>query len=267
MDKTSLGNRMKQYEATTKSILLRRTPTIIRVDGKAFHTWTKQLPAFDMSLKTDPFSNIMQQAMAAGMLHAMHEMQNVKIAYAQSDEISFLLKDWDTHETQQWYGGGIQKIASVTASLVTAGFIKYLASERPDFFDEAKLPAFDARVFQVPKEEVANYFVWRQQDATRNSINMLGQYYFPHEELHGKKVNQVQDMLMEREGVNWNDIDTWKKRGYCGIFKRGMCIDSRDITNPNPTLQVGGIIYRTSLVVDTEIPIFTSDREYIESLL
>lgn len=232
---------MKQYEATYKSSLLRRTPTIIRVDGKAFHTWTKYLsPGVDPSVRTSPFSDIMHGAMTHAMMYAMEEMQNVQLAYTQSDEISFFLRDWDTHETQQWFGGGVQKIASVTASLVTAGFIQYLYHHSPVLMVNNRYPSFDARVFQLPKEEVCNLLIWRQQDAVRNSINMLAQYHFSHKELHGKNVSNIQDMLVTKKGINWNNLETWKKRGSCAY--RG----------------------ENGVVLDAHPPIFTEDREYVE---
>ena len=247
MDKTSIGDRMRQYEATTKSVLLLRTPVIIRVDGKAFHSWTKSLWGVDPSLREGPYSDVMHLAMVTSMTYAMREMQNVQFAYTQSDEISFLLKDWTSHDTQQWFGGGLQKISSVTASLVTAGFNQYLYHNNPVLLVDRRWAAFDARVFQLPKEEVTNYFIWRQQDATRNSINMLGQYHFSHNHLLKKSTNEVQDLLMLEKNINWNDLATWKKRGT-GTF--------RSTTNE-----------KTEFYVDEQLPIFTKNRDYIERFL
>jgi len=202
---------MKGYEFTSKSKVLRRTPVIIRLDGKAFHTWTKQLRNNDESLDTEPFSRIMHHAMKTTTEYLMDNIQNAVVAYSQSDEISILLNDSKRLNTDQWFGGGIQKMASISASMATVAFN---ANESVRFHDFA--PAlFDARVFNVPREEVSNYFLWRQQDPTRNSVQMLGQFHFSHKEMQNKNVSQVQDMLMLQKGVNWNDIDTWKKRGFC----------------------------------------------------
>lgn len=232
MDKTALGNRMKGYEAVSKSKLLRRTPVIIRLDGKAFHTWTRQLSKVDKSLDIEPYSGVMHSLMRKTTRYLMDNIQNAVFAYSQSDEISILLNDWKRLTTDQWFDGNIQKITSISASLATASF-----NQGTDL----STALFDARVFNVPKEEVVNYFVWRQQDATRNSINMLGQFYFSHKQLHGKNVSQVQDMLMESHQQNWNAKDTWKKRGFC-VTTNGY---------------------------DKEIPIFTKDkdREYIEQFM
>lgn len=228
MDKTSLGDRMKKYEGVSKTKLLRRTPVIIRLDGKAFHTWTRQLRNTDISLEKEPYSSIMHTRMMLTTKFLMKNIQNAVFAYSQSDEISILLNDWKKLNTDQWFDGSIQKIASVSASMATVGFN----------IDSAYSPAmFDSRVFNLPKEEVVNYFIWRQQDATRNSINMLGQFYFSHARLQGQNVSQVQDMLMNIHGVNWNDIDTHKKRGFC-------------VTLDND--------------YDKDIPIFTKARNYIE---
>ena len=240
MDKSNLGDRMKGYERVTKNKLVRRTPVILRLDGKAFHTWTKVLPYLDPSMETSPFSEMMHDCMSITAFELASNIQNATLTYTQSDEISILLNDWKGLKTEQWFDGNIQKMVSISASMATAYF-----NERMQAHNEAALeidkqvlpPAFfDARVFNIPKEEVANYFVWRQQDATRNSINMLGQNYFSHKELQKKNTDQVQEMLFSKYGVNWNDIPTWQKRGYCAA-QNGM---------------------------DNNIPIFTQNREYIE---
>lgn len=237
MKNDSLGDRMKGYENVSKNKLMKRTPAIIRIDGKAFHTWTKQLSNVDDSLNDSPFSVKMNQAMAQTTEMLVKNIQNAVFGYTQSDEISILLNDWKTFTTDQWYGNDVQKIVSVAASMATAYFGEACPSTSRRFFAPAM---FDARVSNYPREEVANYFVWRQQDATRNSINMLGQFYFSHKQLQGKNVSQVQDMLMAEHNVNWNDIDTWMKRGTC-------------VTRAND--------------IDREIPIFTADRDYIEQFL
>jgi tRNA(His) 5'-end guanylyltransferase len=240
MDKTSLGDRMKTYERTSRSFLQRRTPVIIRVDGKAFHTWTKRLKDVDPSLENRPYSNLMHKTMVSTAHTMMQLMQNAELAYIQSDEISILLNDWKTLNTDQWYAGNVQKIASVSASIAATAFNFFYDGDTPrNIYDLAQ---FDARVFNLPKEDVTNYFVWRQQDATRNSINMLGQFHFSHKALHGKNVSQVQDMLMLEKGVNWNVQPTWAKRGSCVI--------------PNPDSYDSSAAF----VPDEVIPVFTKDR-------
>lgn len=269
MDKTSLGDRMKGYEKVSRTNLTRRTPVIIRVDGKNFRTFTKRFknlveygvadpkhhnvvkwsepPLEKIRERTSPFDDNMYACMASTSNLMTHFIQNSCFAYTQSDEISLLLVDWKKFETDAWYGNQVQKMASVAASMATAYFYNTYQHlvEMIDYGPH--MPMFDARVFTLPKEEVANYFIWRQQDATRNSINMLGQFYFSHKQLHGKKTNDVQDMLMETHGVNWNDIPTWQKRGFCTL-------------GAHPYSSAGPY-------TDEEIPIFTKDREYIEQWL
>lgn len=234
-NKDSLGDRMKGYERVTKQALIRRTPVIIRVDGKAFHTFTRRLNEHnDPSTLTGP-SEKFHSVMLRTMLGAFEDMQNCVFAYTQSDEMSFLLRDWDKHETEQWFDGNIQKLASVSASLVTAHF----AQKWYNTFEDIPGAMFDSRVFNVPHDEVVNYFIWRQQDAMRNSVQFIARKYFSHKELHGKNNSEIQEMLWRQHGINWNHCGVWKKRGSC--------------------------IYRgdTSDTVDEIIPIFTKDRDYI----
>lgn len=234
----SLGDRMKAYEATSQQYLLRRTPVIIRIDGKAFHTYTKRLKQLDPDLQTVPFSSMMKNAMVETTKALYSDVQCCVLGYTQSDEISLLLRDWDTLETQSWFGNGVQKMASVAASTATAAFnfafSKYQKAEK--LSDMAR---FDARVYNVPKEEVVNYFIWRQNDASRNSVQMLGHYHFSQKQMHAKSNSQIQDMLMLEKGVNWNDLPVWMKRGSCVLRN-----DS-------------------GIIVDEDIPIFSKDRSYV----
>lgn len=237
-DKTSLGDRMKKYEGISQNSLMQRTPVIIRLDGKAFHTFTKRINATnDSSLASAPFSEKLHWVMEQTTQALCDNIQNARIGYTQSDEISILLTDWKKLTTDQWFGGNVQKIASVAASMTTAYFNDSFKKAFPDI---NTLAFFDAHVSNLPKEEVVNYFIWRQQDASRNSVQMLGHYHFSQDQMHCKNVSQIQDMLMLGKAVNWNDLDTWKKRGSC-------CWPA-DWS-------------------DNEIPIFTQDRDYIEKCL
>lgn len=246
----SLGMRMKSYESVTKNFLMKRTPIIIRLDGRAFHSFTKR-NVITQSCTKDPFSDIMQGCMTYTALSLCKQIQGTALSYHQSDEISLLLTDWETHDTQQWFGGNIQKIVSLSAAIATNAFNHaYETHERIEQCD--KKPTFDSRVFSLPKEEVNNYFLWRQQDASRNSVNMLAQYHFSHKSLQGKKNSEMQDMLMLQKGINWNNIDTWKKRGTA-VTKTAWEGDDGST--------------RHHWIPDFSIPIFTQDREYIERFL
>ncbi len=167
-----------------------------------------------------------------------------KIIYHQSDEISLLLTNYDKLTTQSWFENNLQKMASVSASMATAKFNQEIAK----FYPEKKLATFDSRVWVLPHDEVANYFLWRQQDATKNSISMVAQANFPHKELQNLNGKQMQDKLFLEKEINWNDIPTWQKRGAC-IEKQEYFLEGAQGSKWN---------------VDLEIPIFSQDRNYIE---
>lgn len=203
MGKEAIGIRMKdQYESRYKISMTRRCPTIIRLDGKAFHTYTKGL--------NKPFDETFIMDMQQTAIKLCEEVQGCKMAYLQSDEISLLLTDYEKETTQAWFDYEVQKIASVSASIATAHF---------NNIRNHKLAYFDSRVFQIADhEEVVNYFIWRQQDAIRNSISMLVQSLYSQKQLHGKNTSKMQEMCFQK-GQNWNDLSVYKKRGTV-IIKR-----------------------------------------------
>lgn len=270
----SLGDRMKEnYENRAKTYLVRRMPVIIRLDGKAFHTFTKGLKK--------PYDEIFHNTMNATMKYLCENIQGCKLGYTQSDEITLLLTDYDTIDTDAWFDNNVQKICSVSASMATMAFNQFFALNYREYeeyvHNELKLNAlevfycdsirnklhsamFDARCFNIPKDEVTNCFIWRQQDATRNAIQMLGQCNFSHKELHGKSCNDIQDMLMLQNGINFNDMPTEFKRGVC-------CIKEEYYPEPMPGYEdcsIDTTSVRTRWVLDKEIPIFTQDRDYVE---
>jgi tRNA(His) 5'-end guanylyltransferase len=214
---------------------MRRTPVIARIDGRAFHTFTKRLPR-----PTDvPFSDVMHDCMVFTMQQLVDNVQGCVLGYTQSDEISLLLRDWDTNETQAFFDYNVQKMTSLMGAIASNAFnFAYGEYQRPEKFSD--MAQFDARIHNIPKEEVTNYFIWRQQDASRNSVQMLGHHHFSQKQMHGKNNSEVQDMLMLEKNINWNGIPTWMKRGTC-TFPRQRA--------------------------DYDIPIFTQDRQYIEQRL
>lgn len=201
MKNDPLGTRMKeQYENRTRYSLPRRTYTILRLDGKAFHTYTKGLER--------PFDKDFSDAMCVATQALCNELQGVKLGYTQSDEISLLLTDFDRIDTHAWFDGNIQKMASVAASIATVAFN---ANRNKQGY--AKPAYFDARVFTIPDQvEVMNYFIWRQKDCVRNSISMAAHSVYSHKELHNKNSADMQEMLFQK-GINWNDYDSRFKRG------------------------------------------------------
>lgn len=269
--KDSLGDRMKEfYENRSKLYLPRRVPVIIRLDGKAFHTFTKGFKR--------PYDEILHNTMNATMKHLCENIQGCKLGYTQSDEITLLLTDYDTITTDAWFGYGMQKVCSVAASMATLAFNRFFRQYYNEALTELGAPLdsdpylsklsekldcamFDARCFSIPKDEVTNCFIWRQQDATRNAIQMLGQCNFSHRELQGKSCNDIQDMLMTQKGINFNDMPVEFKRGVCcyRITREATCV--------NKKTQEEMPCIRSEWVLDKDIPIFTQDRDYVDKFV
>ena len=259
MDRTTLGDRMKNnYENITRYYLTRRMPVIIRIDGRAFHTFTRGFKK--------PFDDILVSTMQDIMKYLCENIQGCVLGYTQSDEISLVLTDYAELTTDAWFGNNLQKMCSVSASMATVAFNKFFYDNMPAEEENSgtyykaleKGAMFDSRVFTIPKEEVCNYLIWRQQDATRNSIQSVGQANFSQKELHGKSCNKIQDMLMLQKGINWNDYSTTLKRGSC-------CI--KTVIQDLSTEVKGGESPISKWVIDNEIPIFTQDRNYVEKLI
>lgn len=260
----NLGDRMKEYEFCSKSFLTRRMPVIIRIDGKAFHSFTKGMEK--------PFDEVLSSSMIETCKFLCENVMNCKLAYTQSDEISLLLVDYEKIETQSWFNNSVQKMASISASMATLAFnnlyfeaiqsytlpasIEFMGEEKQEkfrktrdvYFSKLGKAMFDSRVFSIPKEDVCNYFLWRQQDATKNSISAVAQSMFSHKELQGKSGSEKQEMIYQKSGKNWNDYSTYKKRGSCVVK------EYYDVKRTK----------RSRWIEDKDTPIFSKDRNYIE---
>ena len=276
-----LGKRMKEYyEQVPKTRLVRRMPVAIRIDGKAFHSFTK---GFEK-----PFDDVLIKAMQETTKYLCENIQGCVLGYTQSDEITLILVDYQTLTTSAWFDYEVQKMCSIAASMATMAFNKFFNRSLNDFvidhyidtgdgskpeYDGVKKlidtymlasqkgAMFDARCFNIPKEEVTNLIYWRQLDATRNSIQMVGQANFSHKELHGKSCNMIQDMLMTEKGINWNDYPTHKKCGSCVIRNYRKC-------TPYGNIMANKEVPNGHWFIDTEIPIFKNEgREYIDRLI
>lgn len=268
---------MKAYEYVPRTSLTPRMPMIIRVDGKAFHTYTR---GFDR-----PWDMNMRNGMNAVACDLMKHVQGAKLAYAQSDEVSVLVTDYDKLTSSAWFDKNIQKCASVAASIATAAFNRSMLETLLGRYDVRELEGnngaftealpplahFDARVFVLPKEEACNYFVWRQQDASRNSISMLAQSEFSHKQLHGKNTGAMQEMLMMEKSINWNDCEVWQKRGWC-VTRRTVTMTVAELEQSGGTIiRDAGVeidpeteVTRTKIEPDWEIPIFSKDTSYVD---
>lgn len=253
MSSDSLGDRMKKnYEDRTRYYLPRRTYTLLRLDGKAFHTWTRGLDR--------PYDRNFQELLDITTRIFCSKVMGAVFAYTQSDEVSVLLIDFDPDGvkvgTSAWFDGNIQKICSVGASMFTAIFNDLSSDYIADNSRERGPAMFDCRVFTIADPvEVYNYFVWRQQDATRNSIQASAQFYYSHNECMNMNCSKLQDMLMAM-GMNWNDYPTRFKRGgmiyYDRTMTKGEALNKRTSAVVEYERPIGWSILR-------DIPIFTSD--------
>jgi tRNA(His) guanylyltransferase len=242
----ALGSRMKErYEDRAQTYLPRRTWSIIRLDGRAFHTYARNC--------TRPYDLKLMQDMDALAIYLCKEIQGARFAYLQSDEISILVADMDKTTTEMWFNGNVQKICSISASLATGYFNSLRYGTHSN-----ELAFFDARVFALPDPvEVANYFVWRQKDAERNSLQMLARSYYKHNELQEKGSAELHDLIHEKK-------DNWSK--YPSRCKRGGFISY--VGRP-AVREVGGkpVEYVSGQWEAVECPVFVSEPNFLKDLI
>ena len=280
MDTSDLAKRMKDYEMRDRYFLQKRIPVAIRVDMRAGHTFTRGFKR--------PFDDIFMKSMQETAKYMCENIQGAKLAYVQSDEITIILTDYDTLETDCWFNYRIDKLCSISASMATMAFNKYFAEnvaneileyktsivpqcveiqqEMKEYHDTLRAAVnkgamFDARCFNIPKEEVTNLIYWRQLDAARNSVQMVGQANFSHKELQNKTCNMIQDMLHEQKGINWNDFPVDCKRGAAVIKKKIG-------TNIAAACGIAGATYENRWVIDRNMPMLKGeDRKYLDDLV
>lgn len=247
MSNDTLGTRMKRYEEVSRYKLIRRMPVILRFDQRAGHTFTRGL------LK--PHDEVYMKSMQETMQYLCKNIQGCVFGYTQSDEITLILVDYKDIESDAFFEYVVQKVSSVAASMCTRVFNKRFAENSTEMYSgEEKFEIylrkfweaeFDCRAFNVPKEDVCNCVLWRQQDAERNSIQGLAQSLFSHKQLHGLSCNMLQDKMFSEKGVNWNELPASKKRGTA--CKKNV---------------------EGKWVIDTDMPILKGeDRQYVEELI
>lgn len=249
MSKDSLGDRMKgYYESRSQLFLPRRTFTMIRLDGKAFHTYTKGFKR--------PYDTALMRVMDQTAIALCERIQGAKMAFVQSDEISIVLTDFDSEQTDAWFDGNVQKMTSISAAIATAHFNNGMYLDEEILANMDKIAYFDSRAFTLPSAmEVQNCFVWRQQDATRNSIQMGAQTLYSQKELNKKNTSELQE-LMWQKGVNWND--------YPAGFKRGRAIVKETFEYKGKDHKTGEEVVTTrNRWVSVEPPIFTQDPDFV----
>lgn len=287
MDRSDLAERMKGYEKRNRYYLQRRMPVILRLDMRAGHSFTKGFKR--------PFDEVFIKSMQNTAKYLCENIQNCKLSYQQSDEITLLLVDYDKLNTDCFFDYRVDKLCSIAASMATMAFNKFFEKYVDEYrfskwdgvsnyedgtwgYIQTLLNAvdkgamFDARCFNIPKEEVTNNFYWRQDDASRNSIQMVGQANFSHKELHKKSRNDIQDMLMTQKGINWNDFPIYQKRGSCCIKEEYVVNDNGEEVEVDCVTDVDepveSVTFRSRWIIDTDIPIFKGKgREYIDRLV
>lgn len=253
-----LGTRMKKYESSFNSTYPQRLPLILRFDGVHFHNMVKKWKC------KKPFDKDLIDAMHETTKYLCETIPGSQIGYCQSDEISILVRDDMSNESQPWFGKEINKILSVSAAKATKAFIyNYFFLKKKELINIEHLPEFDCRGYVVPENEVLNSLLWRQQDCTKNSIQMMTRSKFSHKQLEGKSGNEMQEMLFSEHGINWNDTPIHLRRGAC-IVKMEVTseVPDRDPTGKIIPGQVKTII-RNKWQIDYNIPIFSKDKNYI----
>lgn len=279
MDKTALDHRMEAYErAYVSNRAMPLIPTVARLDGKSFHTWTKGLDK--------PYDRDMIEIMQRTTKRLVEE-SNAVIGYTQSDEITLIFENKNNDPNSQiFFGGKLYKMISVLASMCTAFFndevtermqeiaVKNITSiqVKARLLSQKPLAFFDCRIFQVPtKEEAVNCLIWREEDASRNSIQMAGHANFSDTELHKKSTDQIQEMLFQNKGINWNDYKWFEKRGTYVRRKnleRAYTTKELDALPPkheartNPNL----IIKRTAVEFMYNFPILSKVENRVETV-
>lgn len=259
-NKDDLGVRMKTYEKVTRNFVTQGVPKIIRLDMRAGHTFCRGLKR--------PFDDVFSQSMIAATKELCEKIPGVRMAYTQSDEISLVLNDvTERGQLDCFFKGNISKIISLSASICTLAFNKKYAELYEELSEEEKSrykdglweAQFDSRVFCLPTvQEVHNYLVWRQQDATRNSIQMVGHANFSDKKMHKKNTNEIQDMLFKEKGINWNDFPVKYKRGALVVKEKYM----KESEIPGR----GVVTTERSRWTEYEIPILTKDTAIVPIL-
>lgn len=277
-----LGKRMKEYyEQIPKTKLMRRTPVAIRLDGKAFHTFTRGFQK--------PFDEVLVKSMQETTRYLCENIQGCVLGYTQSDEITLILVDYKNLNTAAWFDYEVQKMCSIAASMATLEFNRIFNRYIEDYIDVVsamqdwdieekylhtlesaarKGAMFDARVFNIPKEEVTNLIYWRQLDAIRNSIQMVGQANFSHKELQYKSCKDIKEQLAVAKDICWDtDIPIHLQRGSCCVKKSKAYIYT-EMNEHRKILEDRGPYVRTEWIIDENIPLFKDEgREYIERLV
>lgn len=255
MSNDSLGDRMKSYEDSYRIHLPIRMPVILRIDGKAFHTYTKGCEK--------PVDKGLVDVMNETAIFLCKNIQGAQTAFVQSDEISILVHNFKDIDTQAWFDNTLQKMVSISAAMASVTFTEnsYKIWGNDEIKGKTTKPAyFDSRAFIIPEADVNNYFLWRQQDATRNSVQMLARSLYSHKQCEDKNNSELQEMCFQK-GINWNDCPTSQKRGRCIVKIMTDKIGHNPVTGESIEAK------RSEWVVDNDIPVFSQNKSYINKYL
>lgn len=259
-NKDALGERMRQnYEYPYRFFFTKRTPVIIRIDMNNAHVFT--------SFMKKPFDPIFVESMHNTAVALCEQLTNVEFAYVQSDEINLLLIDYKKITAGQWQSGNVQKMVSLSASIATIEFNRVythailnhseLDAESIDqYSSRINKMTFDACAFNIPESEITNYFIHRQTECSKNSVQAAGSFYFAAEKLQNLNNITIQEKL-KGIGINWNN--------YPIFFKRGICTKKEEYTVHDEYKDED--IVRTRWIIDYEIPVFAKDRNYVGKFL
>lgn len=250
MSDQSLGDRMKGFEHINERYLTPRIPLCLRIDGRAFHSWTRGLER--------PFDENLKKCMVYATYKLCKNLSGCVFGYTQSDEISLVLIDYQNENTEGWFKYRSNKMESVSASIATAAFAEASLKYLPEHTMRKGFATFDSRAWSLPVGEVCNMFLWRQRDCEKNSVSSLAQAHFSHKQLHGKNGSDMQDMLMLEKNINWNDVPTYNKRGVA-LFRATY-------EKPNP-VDPSVSVERSVWLADMDMPILSKNRLYIDHLL
>lgn len=239
----SLGERMKRYEEASSIILPHRMPVIIRIDGKCFHSLLRR--------SEKPFDDFVMTCMDKIAYKLLEEIQGAVLAFVQSDEVSVLVVNYNKFDYEPWFSNKIQKLASISASIATAYFNQLWSTKNES------IAKFDARAFVLPKEDVNNYFIWRQQDIIRNAIQMVGRSVSSQKQLHGKSCKDIIDYLKEDRNFDYNTLSSHKRLGR--VYTKEQVpfkLENKDEK-----------VMRNMIVCSSDTPLFKADRDFVNDLV
>lgn len=259
----TLGERMKEYEFVTRNYLTNRVPVIIRLDGKAFHNFTRYLDK--------PFDNLMMNAMKKTTEELCKKIQGVVMGYTQSDEISLVLMNTSNKNSQLWFNNNLSKIISISASICTLAFNQFFLQELADNYstidvekrkniqEQENEAFFDSRAFNIPEEEIINYLIWRQRDCQKNAVNSASRTFFSHNELQGLNQSQLKDKLLNKKQIDFDNF-------YCSEFKNGITFIKQNYTRVGRD-NLGIIFTANSKIWETTTNTFEENREFFLNYL